>query len=156
MLPYNSSGKIVNGGDWLPLVKAEPSFFDTGEGTYPSISGTFTGTITPSRNLTVSTLYTYSCKGTGGHTKSIELSENTTPIANGTWSGYQGDWHNITFAEVTLLKNHEYRYVIVTGSYPQIIHAGSKDVTGGVITCSEFVDVNGKRHEGWIPAIRLY
>jgi|GEM_PF-3129945 len=26
---------------------------------------------------------------------------------------------------------------------------------GGVITCSEFVDVNGKRHEGWIPAIRL-
>jgi hypothetical protein len=26
---------------------------------------------------------------------------------------------------------------------------------GGAITCTEFVDVNGKRHEGWIPAIRL-
>jgi len=46
-------------------------------------------------------------------------------------------------------------YTIRTGSYPQIIHAESKDVTGGRITCSEFVDVNGKRHEDWIPAIRL-
>jgi hypothetical protein len=59
------------------------------------------------------------------------------------------------FTEVTLLKDHEYRYVIVTGSYPQIIHANSHDAIGGVITCTEFVDVNGKRHEGWIPAIRL-
>jgi len=154
-VPYKSSGKIVNGGDWLPLVKAEEPIFDTGEGSYPSISGTFTGTITPSRNLTVSTLYTYSCTGTGGHTKSFNLYENDTLRATGVWSGYQGDWHNITFSEVTLLKDHEYRYVIVTGSYPQIIHAESKDVTGGTITFEEFVDVNGKQHEGWIPAIRL-
>jgi parallel beta-helix repeat protein len=156
-VPYNSSGGIQNGGDWLPLVKAEEPIFDTGEGSYPSISGTFTGAITPSRNLTVSTLYTYSCKGTGGHTKSIELYENTTPIANGTWSGYQGDWHNITFNNsFTLYANETYNYTIRTGSYPQIIHEPSWNATGGVITCSEFVDVNGKRHEGWIPAIRLY
>jgi parallel beta-helix repeat protein len=152
-VPYNSSGNIVNGGDCLPLVY--PPILDTGEGSYPSISGTFNGTITPSRNLTVNTLYTYSCTGTGGHTKSINLYENDTLRVTGVWSGYQGDWHNITFSEVTLLKNHEYRYVIVIGSYPQIIHADTKDVTGGTITCEEFVDVNGKRHEGWIPAIRL-
>jgi hypothetical protein len=54
--------------------------------------------------------------------------------------------------EVTLLKDHEYQYVIETGSYPQIIHAPSFNATGGKITCSEFEDVNGKRHEGWIPA----
>jgi hypothetical protein len=41
-------------------------------------------------------------------------------------------------------------------AYPQIIHADSKDVTGGRITCEEFVDLNGKRHEGWIPAIWLF
>ena len=43
----------------------------------------------------------------------------------------------------------------VTGSYPQIIHAKSKDVTGGTITCTEFVDDNEKTYTDWIPAIRL-
>ena len=138
------------------LPPAEPPIFDTGEGSYPSMSGTFTGTITPSRNLTVSTLSTYYCEGTGGHTRSFELTENTTPIASGVWGGYAGEWHNITFTEVTLIKDHEYRYVIETGSYPQIIHAQSFNATGGKITCTEFVDINGKRHEGWIPAIRLH
>jgi parallel beta-helix repeat protein len=152
--PYNISGGTNK--DYLPLVAiAAPQIFDTGEGSYPSISGTFTGTITPSSNTHVSTVYTYSCPGTGGHTKFIQLYEDTTLIASGVWSGYQGDWHNITLTEVTLLKDHEYRYIIETGSYPQIIHAESKDVTGGIITCTEFVDINGKQHEGWIPAIRL-
>ncbi|HUV03315.1 MAG TPA: right-handed parallel beta-helix repeat-containing protein [Desulfobacteria bacterium] len=138
------------------LPPAELPIFDTGEGTYPSISGTFTGTIVPARNLTVSTLYTYYCEGTGGHTKSIELYENTKPIASGVWQGYQGDWHNITLvSEVTLLEDHEYRYVIETGSYPQIIHTPGKVVTGGRITCEEFVDVNGKTYTDWIPAIML-
>jgi parallel beta-helix repeat protein len=156
-LPYNSSGNIMNGGDWLPLVKAEKPIFDTGEGSYPSISGTFTGAITPSKNLNVSALYTYSCPGTGGHTKSINLYENDTLRANGVWSGYQGDWHNITLIpEVTLLKDHEYQYVIVTGSYPQIIHEPSWNATGGVITCTEFVDANGKRYNDMIPTIRLF
>jgi hypothetical protein len=138
------------------LPPAEPPLFDTGEGTYPSISGTFTGTITPSRNLTVTTLYTYYCEGTSGHTKSIELYDGTTPIASGVWGGYQDDWHNITLdSEVMLLKDHEYRCNIETGSYPQIIHASSKAVSGGLITCSEFVDVNGKTYTDWMPAIKL-
>jgi parallel beta-helix repeat protein len=154
--PYNASGNIVNGGDWLPLVKAEELIFDTGEGSYPSISGTFTGTITPSRNLTLNTLYTYSCTGTGGHTKSIELYEYSFLRATGMWSGYQGDWRNITFTKVALLKDHEYRYIIVTGSYPQVVHAESKNVTGGKITYTDFVDINGKQHENWMPAIKLY
>ena len=140
---------------YIHIVPGFVPIFDTGEGSYPSISGTFTGTITPSQNLTVGTLYTYNCKGTGGHTKSIEFYEDSTLLANGMWSGYAGDWHNVTFNGVTLLKDHEYRYVIVTGSYPQIIHASSYNATGGVITCSEFVDINGKQHEGWIPAVRL-
>ena len=46
-------------------------------------------------------------------------------------------------------------FCAVMASYPQIIHSESKDVTGGVITYSEFVDVNGKQHEGRIPAVRL-
>jgi parallel beta-helix repeat protein len=139
------------------LPPAELPIFDTSEGTYPSISGIFTGTITPSRDLNVSTLYTYYCKGTGGYTKSIELYENATLIASGVWDGYQDDWHNITLSsEVTLLKDHEYRYVIETGSYPQIIHDASKEVTGGVITCTSFEDANGNVHTDWIPAIRLF
>jgi hypothetical protein len=81
----------------------------------------------------------------------------TAPLlAKGAWEGYGGDWQNITLSpEMTLLRNHEYRYVIKTGSYPQIIHAHEYNATGGVITCTEFVDINGKRHDGWIPAIRL-
>jgi len=162
LLPYDSSGGIVNGGDWLPLVKPMASIFDTGKGTYPSIMGTHNGTITPSSNISVSRLYTYPCPGTGGHTESIELYDNDTLIANGTWRGYKGDWHNLTINNVTdgapyvtLLKDHEYRYVIETGSYPQIIHAESKDVTGGTITCTEFRDANGRTYNNWIPAIRL-
>jgi|GEM_PF-1237401 len=163
LLPYNSSGAIQNGGDWLPLVKAAaPSVFDTGKGTYPSIMGTHNGTIIPLDNISINKLYTYPCPGTGGHTKSIEIYDNVTLIANGTWNGYVGDWHNITlhnltggFPYVTLLKDHEYRYIIETGSYPQIIHAESKEVTGGTITCTSFEDANGVVHYDWIPAIRI-
>ena len=160
LLPYNSSGKIQNGGDWLPLVK--PSIFDTGPGTYPSIMGTHEGKIIPSCDINVSKLYTYPCAGTGGHTESIELYENGVPIANGTWNGYQGDYHNITIHNltggapyVTLLKDHKYNYTIKTGSYPQIIHEPSKEVIGGTITCTQFTDVNGRTYDNWIPAIKL-
>ena len=164
MLPYNSSGNIQNGGDYLPLVKpAAPSVFNTGpsENPYPSIMGTHKGEIIPSHNISVSKLYTYSCVGTGGHTESIELEENGIPIANGTWNGYQGDWHNITLHNVSgahyviLYEGHKYNYTIVTGSYPQIIHEPSKEVTGGTITCTSFVDANEKTYTDWIPAIRL-
>jgi hypothetical protein len=59
------------------------------------------------------------------------------------------NWHNLTFNKsFTLYPNETYNYTIRTGSYPQIIYAQSFNATGGVITCTEFVDVNGKRHEG--------
>jgi hypothetical protein len=140
-----------------------PYIFDTGEGTYPSIFGVHRGNFTPTRNITVHQMYTYPCAGTGGHSESIELYENNTLIANGTWNGYQGDWHNIIIHNVagatylTLLQDHEYNYTIHTGSYPQILHAREyKAVEGGNITCTEFIDANGNRYEDWIPAIRLY
>jgi len=145
---------------WLIKVKGEPtiSIFDTeqSENPYPSIMGTHKGEIKPSDNISVSKLYTYPCAGTGGHTESIELYENTTLIASGAWSGYQSDYHNITITPSVILQaGHTYNYTIVTGSYPQIIHAKSKDVTGGTITCTSFVDANGKTYTDWIPAIRL-
>ena len=148
-----------SGDVWLIKVKgvpAEPPIFDTGPGTYPSNSGTFAGTIQPSRDLTVSTLYTYPCSGTGGHTEYVTIWNSGDWNVTATWGGYTGDWHNITFNEPFILyANETYNYTIVTGSYPQIIHASSYNATGGVITCDEFVDANGKRHDGWIPAILL-
>jgi predicted secreted protein len=154
---------------WLIKVKEEEPtipIFDTepSENPYPSIMGTHNGSITLSHNITVSTLYTYACVGTGGHTESIELyDENSTLIANGSWDGYIGDYHNITIHNltggaryVTLLKGHKYNYTIITGSYPQILHEPSKDVTGGTITCDQFIDANGKTYTDWIPAIRLW
>jgi hypothetical protein len=104
----------------------------------------------------ISTLYTYPCPGTGGHAESIELYENGTLLAKGAWEGYGGDWQNITFSNsFTLYADETYNYTIRTGSYPQIIHEHEYNATGGKITCEEFVDINGKRHEDWIPAIRL-
>jgi parallel beta-helix repeat protein len=157
MLPYNSSGNIQNGGDWLPLVKPAPSIFDTGPGTYPSIMGTHEGTITPSRTITVSSLYTYPCAGTGGHAEYAAISHsNGSIIAEAHWNGYQGNWQTISFnISFTLHTGTTYNYTIRTGSYPQIIHEHSKEVTGGTITCTSFVDANGKRYNDWIPAIRL-
>jgi len=157
--PYS----IYSNNDTYPLIlswenyfEPVPPVFDTEAGTYPSLMGTHTGTITPSRNLTVSKLYTYPCAGTGGHTESIKLYGNGTLIANGAWTGYQSDGHNITInPSVILQAGHTYNYTIVTGSYPQILHTTSKEVTGGTITCSSFVDANGNIYTDWIPAIRL-
>jgi hypothetical protein len=124
--------------------------FDTGHGTYPSISGTHNGTIRQYRNIPVSTLYTYSCAGTGGHTEYVKIWNSTTGWnVTARWNGYTGDWQNLTFNNsFTLYANQTYNYTIVTGSYPQIIHESSWNAIGGAITCSEFVDVNGHRHEG--------
>jgi parallel beta-helix repeat protein len=143
--------------DYLPLVAiVAPEIFDTGKGEYPSIMGTHNGTIKLNQTITVSKLYTYPCPGTGGHTEYVKIWKEITSIAEKTWSGYLGDWHNITFNNsFTLYANETYNYTIRTGSYPQIIHAQSFNATAGVITCEEFEDINGKRHEGWIPAIRL-
>jgi hypothetical protein len=134
-------------------------FFDTGTSAnpYPSISGTHNGTIRLDETITVGKLYTYPCVGTAGHSEYIAISySNGTLIAEVSWNGYSGDWHNLTFNNsFTLYANETYNYTIRTGSYPQIIHATSYNATGGRITCSEFMDINGKRHEDWIPAIRL-
>ena len=156
LLPHNSSGGIQNGGDWLPLVAPAFVIFDTGKGTYPAIPGTHNGTITPFYDITVSKLYTYPCAGTGGHTEYVKLWNSTDWTVTATWVGYNGDWHNLSFNNTCMLyANATYNYTIHTGSYPQIIHEQSWNATGGVITCEEFVDTNGKRHDGWIPAIRL-
>jgi hypothetical protein len=134
------------------------SAFDTSSGTYPSISGIHNGTITPAYNISVSKLYTYPCPGAGGHTEYVRIWNSATGWnVTATWNGYNGDWHNLTFNNsFTLYANETYNYSIRTGSYPQIIHQSPYNATGGVITCTEFVDLNGKRHEGWIPAIKLY
>ena len=55
--------------------------FDTGSGTYPSISGTHKGTIKPNHTIIATKLYTYPCEGTNG-----------TLIAEAHWDGYQSDW----------------------------------------------------------------
>ncbi|KAF5432432.1 PKD repeat-containing protein [Candidatus Methanophagaceae archaeon] len=131
--------------------------FDTGTGTYPSIAGTHNGTITTNVTIEVSKLYTYPCAGTGGHTEHVIIwNESGVIIAEANWAGYQVDGHTITFDNsFTLVENATYNYTIRTGSYPQIIHADSKAVAGGTITCASFVDTNGNTYTDWIPAIRL-
>ena len=137
-----------------------PNIFDTDSpaNPYPSLSGTHNGTITPFHDIVnITTLYTYPCSGTGGHTEYIKIWNSTTGWnVTVSWNGYTDNWHNIIFNNsFTLYANETYNYTICTGSYPQIIHEQSFNATGGVITCEEFMDINGKRHEGWIPAIRL-
>jgi hypothetical protein len=136
-----------------------PLVFDTGlpANPYPSISGVHNGTITPNQTIKVQKLYTYSCPGTGGHTEYTAISyQNGTVVAEAHWNGYTGDWHNLSFNNsFTLQANETYNYTIRTGSYPQIIHEPSWNATGGLITCTSFVDINDKQHEGWIPAILL-
>ncbi|HJH27482.1 MAG TPA: hypothetical protein C5S37_12155 [Methanophagales archaeon] len=136
---------------------SEKSVFDTGEGTYPSISGTHKGKIIPDKDIMVNKMYTYPCTGTGGHAEYVKIWNESGWNVSASWNGYKGDWHNISFSESFILKEGEtYYYKIITGSYPQIIHEHSKTVTGGTITCDKFSDANGKIYNEWIPAIRLY
>jgi hypothetical protein len=129
---------------------------DTPATPYPSIAGWHNGTLKMNQEVYVTKLYIYACPGTGGHAEYVRIWGNGID-KNAPWEGYDGDWQNLTFDTIFLLEaGKTYNYTILTGSYPQIIHAESKDVTSGQITCEEFVDVNGKRHEGWIPAIKLY
>jgi hypothetical protein len=132
--------------------------FDTGasENPYPSISGIHNGTIKLNQTITVSRLYTYPCTGTGGHSESVRIWNSTLDV-HATWEGYVGDWHNLSFLEsFTLVLNETYNYTIITGSYPQLIHESSKEVTEGLITCTKFTDANGKKYDDRIPAIRLW
>jgi hypothetical protein len=154
----------VDNNDSYPLMDHSGKYtaaagFDTGPGENPAICGMHKGTITPTRNITeVQKLYTYPCAGTGGHTEYVRIEEGARTLAEEYWDGYQsGDYHNITFSQqFTMFRGRTYNYTIITGSYPQIIHKSSFNATGGVITCTEFVDANGKRYNNnWIPAIRL-
>jgi thermitase len=134
------------------------SFFDTKEGTYPSISGTHEGTIKPNQTIIVDKLYTYSCAGTGGHSEYVWIRGNGVN-ETATWDtlGYGGDWHTITFARsFTLQADVEYNYTIITGSYPQIIHNQTLTNEYGTLNCTRFRDANGKVYDDWIPAIRLF
>ena len=148
----------VSGPETRYNISVVQVFFDTGPSAnpYPSISGTYNGTITPFYDLTVSKLYTYPCPGTGGHTEYVKIWKGTTPIAEKTWSGYFGEWQTITFDEsFTLYANETYNYTIRTGSYPQIIHNRTLLTDNGWINCTEFTDANGRTYDNWIPAIRL-
>jgi len=161
-IDYNGDDKIdeqknPDMNEVIIVTPEEENIFDTSSGTYPSVMGTHTGTIKPNKTITVSKLYTYPCDGTGGHTKYVAIfSLNGTAIAEAHWNGYVNDWYNLTFnTSFTLYANETYNYIIRTGSYPQIIHEKEFNATGGKITCTEFVDTNGKRYTDWIPAIRL-
>ena len=130
--------------------------FDTCLGTYPSIFGTHNGTIKPSCDIFVQKMYTYPCVGTGGHSENVRLYNDSWSV-EANWNGYQGDYHNITFPQqFTLLAGQTYNYTVKTGSYPQIHHNGTLIVLCGEITCTKFVDANGKKYDGWIPAIKLF
>ena len=133
------------------------NIFDTGEpeNPYPSIFGTHIGKIKPNQAVIVNRMYTYPCSGTGGHTEYVRF-ENKSWNITASWKGYKGDWHIITFDEpFTLYAGLTYNYTIRTGSYPQIHHNRTLTVPDGEITCSEFIDANRKRYDGWIPAIKL-
>ena len=102
-------------------------------------------------------LYTYPCKGTGGHTEYVRIYNESGTIAEVEWKGYKGDWHNITFPEeFTLEGGKTYNITIVTGSYPQIHRTSSLKTENGWINCTEFIDANGNKYDDWIPAIMLW
>ncbi len=148
-----------NNIDYLPLaynsVYAGGVDFDTGAGGYPSIMGTHNGTIMLNQDRIVSKMYTYPSAGTGGHSEYVKIYNNSWSI-EANWSGYQGDWHNITFNKPFILKeNVIYSYTIRTGSYPQIIHNSGLSNSMGTITSSDFIDANGRHYFDWIPAIKL-
>ncbi|MDI6811585.1 MAG: lamin tail domain-containing protein [archaeon] len=135
----------------------ERYIFDTGFGTYPSIMGTHNGTIRPSHDVIVNRMFTYPCAGTGGHSENVRFYNDTWSV-EANWTGYQGaaDYHYIVFDNsFTLKAGVDYNYIIKTGSYPQIHHNRTLAVQDGEITCTSFVDANGKRYDDWIPAIKL-
>jgi len=120
---------------------------------YPSIAGTFYGKIVPSYDIKVSKISIYPCVGTGGHAEFVSIC-NETKCVNASWSGYSGDWRNISL-NFTLIAGETYNITIKTGSYPQILHKQSAEVEGGKIICVKYEDVNGRNHNDWIPAFKL-
>jgi hypothetical protein len=129
--------------------------FITPRGSYPSVAGAHKGTITPSHDISVTILETRACEGTGGHAKRTRIT-NSKDVWEATWNGYNSEYDTLEFETVFALESGvTYNYTIVTGSYPQIIHADRLEVPAGVITCDSFVDANGIVYVDWIPSIRL-
>jgi hypothetical protein len=93
----DSSKYRLGAGYWYGFVytPTQDIKFDTGTGTYPSISGTHNGTITPKQTITVHKLYTYPCEGTGGHTEYAKICNEFWSIKTLPWTGYNGEWHKI-------------------------------------------------------------
>ena len=88
----------------------ETIIFDTGPSTnpYSSIAGTHNGTITPSRTLNVSKVFTYPCKGTGGHSEYVWIYGNGVD-ETATWGGYSEEWHKLSFNQsFVLVANKNY------------------------------------------------
>jgi len=141
----------------MDRVFEETTTFDTKAGTYPSIFGTHNGTITPFHDIIANTMYTYPCIGTGGHTEYVRIYNVSGTVAETHWNGYTDDYHNVSFdSTFTLETGKKYNYTIRTGSYPQIHHTNRLEIADGVITCTEFVDANGKSSDNQIPAIKLF
>ena len=129
--------------------------FITPKGSYPSIAGTHKGTIIPKANINVSVVEVRSCVGTGGHINYIRLMGDGIS-SEAIWNGYNNEYRTLEFDVPFILEEGKtYAYEIETGSYLQIIHTDRLEVPAGVITCSEFVDVNGKVHIEEIPSIWL-
>ena len=146
----------------VKIVGPHIAIFDTyaSEKPYSSVMGTHHGVIIPDQNITVNRIYTYPCPGTGGHSESVIIwNETIGESVEAQWTGYYNtnDYHNLSFnMEITLKQGMIYNYTIKTGSYPQIIHAPEFNTTGGKIRCTEFIDINGKRYTDCIPAFRLW
>jgi len=156
-----SRGNYMTATNAILKVTYQPDpTFDTGpsKNPYPSIFGVHEGTILLNHTITANKLYTYPCAGTGGHSGYVEIYNESGTIAKANWTGYTSDYHNITFPQVfTLHAREKYNYAIITGSYPQIIHQEQNHTTSnGYINCTSFVDANGKKYIGWIPAVRLW
>jgi hypothetical protein len=139
-------------------VTIKPVEFNTGGGDYPSIAGKHTGFLKPNHTFIAEAMYAYPCPGTGGHFESVALylASTNVEVTNATWGGYHGDFRALYFPEpITLVEGTEYRYEIVTGSYPQIIHKQSNNNSDGFINCTRFEDLNGNIYESGIPAFTL-
>jgi hypothetical protein len=153
---YNVEAEEIDAEWYGDEVTVVPTF-DTGEGTYPSISGTHEGIITPSKYISVQKIYTYPCIWTGGHSEYVRIWNATWGGVEAHWDGYTGDYHNLTFDSTFTLKSGEtYNYTIRTGSYPQIHHTDELEVDSGTIRCTKFTGANGKVYEDWILAIKLW
>lgn len=146
---------ISKGGTKLNFVFPFCLGFITPEGSYPSIAGTHKGTIIPNANINVTVVEIRSCVGTGGHINYIKLTGDGIS-SEAVWNGYNNEYCTLEFdVPFTLEKDKTYTYKIETGSYPQIIHTDRLEVPAGIITCTEFVDVNGKVYIEGIPSVRL-